>query len=77
MNRDAVKWIVGAILVLGLAPVTVIFGMTLLPSMVAAQKGGTLVPWTLTWGMIWMTALIAVALAGLLVRVGVSQARSE
>jgi hypothetical protein len=77
MNRDGVKWIVGAILVLGLAPVTVMFGTTLLPSRVAAQEGGTLIPWSLTWGLIWMTALIAVTLAGFLFRIGVSQVRSQ
>ena len=75
MNRNAVKWIVGAIAVLGLAAVSLILGMTLLPSRMAAQGAGTLVPWLLTWGMIWTTALIAVAIAGFLIVIGVSKVR--
>ena len=75
MNRNAAKWIVGAILTLGLGPASVLFGTTLLPARAAAQERGTLVPWTLTWGLIWMTALIAVLLAGLLAMIGMSEAR--
>ena len=71
MNRNAVMWIVGAVAVLGLAPVSVMFGLTLLPSRAAVQGGGTLIPWLFTWGLIWMTVLIAVTLAGLLVVIGV------
>ena len=75
MNRDAVKWIVGAIAVLGLAVVSLILGQTLLPSSSVAQKGGTEVPWLLTWGVILVTALIAVAIAGFLMVTGVSKLR--
>jgi len=75
MNRNAATWIVGAILVLGLAPVSFMFGMTLLPSRVTVQGAGTLVPWLFTWGMIWMSALVAVMLAGSLIVTGVSQVR--
>jgi len=70
MNRNPVKWIVSAIAVLGLAPVSVLFGMTLLPARSVAQEAGTLVPWVLTWAVIWMTALIAVVLAGFLIATG-------
>jgi hypothetical protein len=75
MNRNAVKWVVGAVAVLSLAPISVIFGMTLLPSRIGAQQRGTLVPWLLTWGLISLTALIAVALAGFLTVIGVSDGR--
>lgn len=73
MNRNPIKWIASAIAVLSLAPVSMLFGMTLLPSRETAQKGGTIVPWLLTWGMISMTVVIAVVLAGFLVITGMSK----
>ena len=76
MNRNAVKWIAGAVAVFGLAPVSVMFGLTLLPSWTAVHGGGTLIPWLFTWGLIWMTALIAVTLAGFLVVTGVRSPQS-
>lgn len=75
MNRNAVKWVVGAVAVLALAPISVMFGLTLLPSRMGAQQRGTLVPWLLTWGLISVTVLIAVALAGFLAVVGLSDGR--
>ena len=75
MNGNRAKWIVGAIGVLALAPVSVLFGTTLLPSRMAAQQKGTLVPWLLTWGLIWITAVIAVGLAGFLTVIGVGSVR--
>ena len=73
MNRNAIQWIVVAIAVLGLAALCVILGVNLLPSRMAAQEKGTLAPWLLTWGMIWLTALTAVTLAGFLFVTGVSK----
>jgi hypothetical protein len=73
MNRNPVKWIVSAIAVLGLAPVSVLFGLTLLPARATAEKAGTFVPWLLTWAVIGMTALIAVVLAGFLIKTGMSE----
>lgn len=70
MHRNPVKWIVAAIAVLGLAPVTVLFGVNLLPARSVAEAAGTLVPWLLTWAVIWMTVLIAVVLAGFLTVTG-------
>ena len=75
MNRNAVEWIVGAIAVLGLAAVTLILGKALLPTRLVAQGVGTLVPWFLTWCLIWTTALIAVVIAGQLIMIGVSKIR--
>jgi hypothetical protein len=77
MNRKGAKWIASAIGVVGLAPVSFLFGMTLLPSRLAAAERGTLIPWFLTWGFIWMIAVIAVSLAVFLLRIGMSQLRSE
>jgi hypothetical protein len=73
MNQSSAKWNIAAIGVLGLAPVSVLFGMTLLPTRAVAEKAGTIVPWFLTWGVIWMTALIAVGLAGFLIVTGRSK----
>lgn len=75
MNRNAVGWIAGAIGVLGLAAVSLSLGMGLMPSRMAAQEKGTLVPWFLTWGMISTTALIAVVIAGFIIAIAVSQVR--
>jgi hypothetical protein len=76
MNRRAAIWILGAVIVLGLAVLSIAFGMTLMPSRATMlAKLGTLAPWILTWGMIWTTVLIAVALAAFLVATGVSEAR--
>jgi len=56
------------ILSLVLAVSSWVFGLSLLPSMALAQERGTFVPWLVTWTMIWLTTLSAVALAGFLVR---------
>jgi len=76
MNRTGAGWIAAAVAVLGLAPASLLFGMTLMPSRLAAVERGTQVPWFLTWGLIWMTALIAVTLGVFLIRIGVSQLRN-
>ena len=76
MNRVAVGWIVSAIGVLGLAVVSVMLGMSLMPSGAAIQKKlGTPAPVVLTWTMIWMTVVVAIALAAFLIATGVNKAR--
>ena len=75
MNLNSVGWIVGALFVLGLAAVNLTLGMSLMPSLTAAQGKGIFVPWLFTWGLIWSTALIAVAIAGFMI--SVSKARSQ
>ena len=67
MNRDTVQSIAGAIASLGLAAISVILGRSLLPSRVAAQEGGIIVPWLLAWGLIGTAMLAGVILAGFLV----------
>lgn len=73
MNQNAVKWIIAAIAVLGLAAGCVMFGVNLLPPRIVAEERGTVAPWLLTWAMIWMTALIAVAIAAFLVATAVGK----
>jgi len=77
MNRNAIPWIVAAVAVFGLAAVSLMLGRTLLPARLTAQAKGSLIPWVITWGMIWGTALIGVTVAGFLFVVGVSKVRSR
>ena len=76
MNRESAGWIVSAIGVLGLAVVSVTLGMSLMPSGAAIQKKlGTPAPVVLTWTMIGMTVVVAIALASFLIATGVNKAR--
>jgi uncharacterized membrane protein len=77
MNRTTLTWILAGLAVLGVAVVTVMLGQTLLPPRATAQTIGTLVPWYITWGMIWGTALIAVIIAINLFAVGLNNGRAH
>jgi hypothetical protein len=66
MNRNGGAWFLGAIVVLGLALLAVVFGLHLVPAREVALTKGTIVPWYLVWGMIVLTAAMAVFLAGFL-----------
>lgn len=64
------RWLL-SLVALGLGTGALMFGRSLLPSFEVMQsKLGTLVPLYLTWGMIWITIAIAVALAGFLIATG-------
>lgn len=75
MNRESVQLIVAAVAVLGLAAFSVTLGTNLLPPRAVAEAKGTLGPWILTWGMVWIAVLASVILAGFLVSTGLSEAR--
>jgi hypothetical protein len=77
MKRNAPVWILSAVAMLGVAALTYWFGYVLLPPRATAQTVGTIVPWYLTWGMIWMTVAISVIIAGNLFAVGLSSGRSH
>ena len=62
-----VQWIVVAIVVVGLAVLGVVFGLNLIPSRATAAERGTIAPWLIAWGMIAITVVSAVFLAGFLV----------
>ena len=65
MNRAAL--VIAALVTFGLAIAVIILGQNLiLPLPVAAERGAG-VPWYLTWGMVWVTVLSAVALGGFLI----------
>lgn len=69
----AVKWIVGALAVLALMGICVAVGMTLLPPKAVAETKGTLIPWLVTWGMIWATTAMGVVIAGYMVGIGLGK----
>jgi hypothetical protein len=73
MNLKAIKWLLSALLTLGVAAVSWKIGATLMPPMSEAQRKGTLIPWVLTWGMVWETIALAVLVAGFLVVTGLSK----
>jgi hypothetical protein len=77
MNLKTVRWILGAIITLGVAVVTEMIGSTLLPPMAEAQRKGTIIPWMITWGIVWGTVVLAVAVAGSLFATGLSKGRSQ
>lgn len=69
MQRSPV-WKVVALVVLALGALLVVFGMNLMPSQETAIAKGSIAPWRLTWGMIWITVVMTVILAGYLFTVG-------
>ena len=69
----AVKWMVSALAVLALMGIGVMVGMTLLPPEAEAATKGTLIPWLVTWGMIWATAAMGVVIAGYMAGVGLGK----
>lgn len=65
MNRAAI--VVAALVTFVLAVTVIILGQNLiLPLPVAAERGAG-VPWYITWAMVWVTVLCAVALGGFLI----------
>ena len=65
MNRAAI--VIAALVTFVLAVAVIILGQNLiLPLNVAAERGAG-VPWYLTWAMVWVTVLCAVALGGFLI----------
>jgi hypothetical protein len=72
MNRNGGVWFLAAIVVFGLAVLTVVFGLHLVPARETASAKGTIVPWYLVWGMIWATTALSVFLAGFLASMAVN-----
>ena len=63
-------WMLGALAVVGLAAFTFWMGVVIMPPMARAKEFSTVVPWFITWGLLWLTIAIALAIAGLLAMVG-------
>ena len=69
------RWLL-AVVALGLGAGAFLFGQSLLPTFAVMQsKLGTLVPLYLTWGMIWITTAIGVAIAAFLIGTGLGMVR--
>ena len=66
MNRTAI--ILAALVTLGLAVAVVILGQNLILPLDVSMKRGAGVPWYITWTMVWITVLCAVALSGFLLK---------
>ena len=74
---SSVRWIL-ALVTLGLGAGIMTFGNSLLPAAAVMQsKLGTLAPLYITWGMIGLTAAIAVALAAYLIGTGLGLVRDD
>ena len=63
-------WIVFTMVAVGSLIACWGFALNLLPSVAEAQEAGTYVPWIISWTMIWMVTLSAIALAGFLIKTG-------
>ena len=77
MNLKTARWILSAIVVLGVAVVLLMIGQTLLPPRAVAQRKGTIIPWMITWGMVWGTVVLAVAIAGFHLATGLSKGHAH
>jgi hypothetical protein len=66
----AALWKLIAIIVLGLGALLVGFGLNLMPTQEVAMSRGSIAPWRMTWGMIWITVAMTVVLAWFLFTVG-------
>ena len=66
MNRTAI--ILAAIVTFGLAVAAVILGQNLILPLDVSTVRGAAVPWYITWIMVWVTVLCAVALGGFLLK---------
>jgi hypothetical protein len=71
MNRFAIPAIVVSLVVFGLALVTYLLGVNLLPSQAEAVEKGTVAPLRIVWAMIWLMEICAIALGVSLLRRGI------
>jgi hypothetical protein len=63
---NGVRRSICAVAALALGAIGVMLALGSLPSRVEAQSSGRLVPWMMLWGLAWIGALSAVAVAGFL-----------
>jgi hypothetical protein len=67
--------LLGAVLIAAVAPIAIAYGVTLLPPRAEAIEGDKLVPWMITWGLVLLTAGIALAMAVFLGGIAISSGR--
>src|SRR5215210_5511182 len=75
MKRNTLVWALAGIVVLAIGAMTVLIGRAIMPPRATAETIGTIVPWFITWGMIWMTAIIAIILAVTIFATGLGSER--
>jgi hypothetical protein len=73
MSGNRVRWIVLAIVVLGLALVGITLGVTLVGSKEAAAERGTVAGWWIVWIVIALNTLMAMAVAAFLFAAGLGK----
>ncbi len=61
-----VQWIIGAVGSLGLAGISILLGLSFLPSRVEALERGSIMPWLIAWTLIGIAVLSGVAIAAFL-----------
>ena len=75
MSQSRVLWIVGSIVMLVLAALGLLLGVEIMPKGTIAIRDGKMVPWLLTWGLIWMTTAAAILIAAFLAMVAAGRVR--
>ena len=75
MTQTRAMWIAGSIIMLALAALSLFTGVALMPQGTVAIRDGKMIPWLLTWGMIWTTTVAAIVVATFLAMVGAGKVR--
>jgi hypothetical protein len=65
MNRAGV--VIAALVTFAMGVAVIILGQNLILPLPVATERGAGVPWYITWAMVWVTVLCAVALGGFLI----------
>ena len=65
MNRPSI--VIAALVTLVMGVTAIILGQNLILPLPVATERGAGVPWYITWAMVWVTVLCAVALGGFLI----------
>jgi hypothetical protein len=71
MSRFAVPAIIVSIIVFALAVVGYLLGVGFLPTMAESVEKGTVAPYRIVWGMIWIVEACTIALGVSLLRHGI------
>ena len=66
---NGVQRSIGVVAALAMAVISVTLALGSLPSRLEAQESGRLVPWMIMWGLTWVAALAAVAVAAFLLAI--------
>lgn len=65
MNRAGV--VIAALVTFAIGVAVIILGQNLILPLPVATERGAGVPWYITWAMVWVTVLCAIALGGFLI----------